>query len=529
MIRRFFQWCWAKRWRRWTLIAALPVFLIVNIGVVELTSQSSFCKSCHIMEPYYTSWRHSSHKDVECVKCHISPGVDNFVAAKLNGLGQVVDDLLYRTSTKPSASVSQLACTRPGCHTVESITAHKIDNGKFKFDHAKHLGSEVLGIKIECGTCHAHVKGSDHFEVNTDACVTCHLLTRYNNGGNHQPMRSESQPIFMAVRDYKPAVPNAPPSAPGSGPAPGSPEAAEVPPSHGKSPPANCTACHNPPLEPFDYRGLTVDHTQFLSYGAACESCHRNVTAKPEPIDDAKCLTCHTFGADRSLPVAEMHRVHAEGHHKVECFSCHGVTRHGTQAQLLSLGQFDCRACHKDQHGVQQQAYLFTGASPHADGGPVSPMFLAHVDCAGCHVQQDHLKVKPESTATVAKATPQSCDACHQPGLGERLIPRWQADTHALFDELEAQLAAIGPAPAGDEAGVKARVDEARGLLNLIRTDGSWGVHNPRYTQQLLERARSALREARGLPPLPPPRPPEASADPVPQPGATPSRAGPPP
>src|SRR5690349_15303756 len=116
MIRRFFSWCWAKRWRRWSLIAAGPVFLLANVGLVEATSQSGFCKSCHIMEPYYASWKHGAHKGVECVKCHISPGLDNFVAAKLNGLGQVVDDVLHRTG-KPSASVSHLACTRAGCHT----------------------------------------------------------------------------------------------------------------------------------------------------------------------------------------------------------------------------------------------------------------------------------------------------------------------------------------------------------------------------------------------------------------------------
>jgi nitrate/TMAO reductase-like tetraheme cytochrome c subunit len=485
MIRRFFQWCWAKRWRRWALIAAGPVFLLGNVGLVEVTSTSSFCKSCHIMEPYYASWNHGHHKDVECVKCHISPGVDNFVAAKLNGLGQVVDDVLHRTGTKPSASVSQLACTRPGCHSVENLKGRKIDTGKFKFDHAKHLSQTVLGVTMECSTCHAHIKGgpeSEHFEVNTDACITCHLLTRYHNGGPPSPtMRSEVEPIYLTVREPK-ALDSAGP------PIPGSPI--------GKTPPANCTACHNAPSEPFQFRGLTVDHTQFLSYGAACESCHRNVTSKPEAIDDAKCLACHEFGIERTLPREEMHRVHAEGRHKVECFSCHGVTRHGTeaQAQAISVGQFECKACHRDQHAVQQQTYLLAGMTPHSDT-PVSPMFLAHVDCTGCHIKQEKLSVKPTSGATVAKAVPEACDVCHKPGFGEKMIPRWQQDTHALYDEVDAQLLAL-KVPDDNAAG-KRLAQEARGLLELVRIDNSWGVHNPRYTQLILEKARAKVREAR--------------------------------
>jgi nitrate/TMAO reductase-like tetraheme cytochrome c subunit len=496
MMRRFFRWCWATRVRRWTVIALPPLFVIANIGLVEATSHSSFCKSCHIMEPYFDSWNQGAHGNVQCVKCHIDPGVDSFIHAKLNGLGQVVDDVLHRTSTKPSASVSVLACTRPGCHTVETLNNRKIDTGTFRFDHSKHVGREIMGLTLQCGTCHAHVKGgadAEHFEVNTDACITCHLTTRYYNGGPPSPtMRSEVEPVYMKVRDSSPA----------SGAVLLGAENKQ------KAPPASCKTCHNAPTEPFDYHGLTIDHTQFLSFGAACESCHRNVTAKPEPIDDAKCLSCHTFGVEKMLPREEMHKVHAEGRHKVECFSCHGVTRHGKDAQSISVNQFECKSCHQDQHAVQQQTYLLaSGPAPQPTDRTVSPMFLAHVDCAGCHTKHDTLSTKPHSGATVAKASAEACDRCHQPGLGARMIPRWQADTRALFDAVEAQLRDL-PQPEGPSR----EAAEAASILNLIRTDNSWGVHNPRYTQELLERARTLVRQVREgggtpLPPAPPPTP----------------------
>jgi hypothetical protein len=39
-------------------------------------------------------------------------------------------------------------------------------------------------------------------------------------------------------------------------------------------------------------------------------------------------------------------------------------------------------------------------------------------------------------------------------------------------------------------------IADARGLLALVRLDGSWGVHNPPYTQKLIEQARARIIEA---------------------------------
>ena len=41
----------------------------------------------------------------------------------------------------------------------------------------------------------------------------------------------------------------------------------------------------------------------------------------------------------------------------------------------------------------------------------------------------------------------------------------------------------------------KKLVANAKELLDLVRVDGSWGVHNPRYTQRLLEQAQKDLSE----------------------------------
>jgi nitrate/TMAO reductase-like tetraheme cytochrome c subunit len=454
---------------------------------VELTSQSWFCNSCHIMNPYYESWKAGSHKDVACVKCHISPGADNFIAAKLNGAGQVVDDLLNRTSTKPSASVSNLACMRSGCHTQEKVLATKKTEGTYKFNHEKHVGLEFKGLKLECGSCHSHVKGDEHFAISTNVCITCHMLESaadelLTSANGAPPVRKGLLRMDVREATYAPAADAAADAA-------GDPGTV-------LAPPTTCKACHEPPSGILERRGMKVDHAQYLAYGASCDSCHRNATAAPDPMDDSRCLECHTFGVENALSAEEMHKIHSEGKHKIECLSCHGTIRHGTSAQTATFEQFDCRRCHQDQHMVQRQTYVAAGATGAAahDTTTVSPMFMAHVDCTGCHVEQHALEVKPGSRATVAVATAASCDRCHKPGLGEQMIPLWQRTTRTLYDQVDTDLKALGTPSEKNAAAVAAEVQR---LLDTIRLDGSWGVHNPKYTQHLLEQARDKLAALR--------------------------------
>ncbi len=501
--------------RRWGRRIALGVagFVVLSVVSVELTSQSWFCNSCHIMGPFYDSWKVSSHKDVHCVECHIPPGVNNFVAAKLNGLGQVVDDALNRTSTKPSASVSAMACSRAGCHAVERLAESKIQTETFRFDHGSHFGKEYFGIKIDCTTCHSHVMGDEHFAVNTNTCILCHLTESADesvlasaggHGGGAGPIGVSVSTASMGVGAA--AIPGTAPEGTGSGsddPAGRRSirmavrRASTDPAPAGTTPSADCRVCHNPPLEEFEYRGLRVNHEEFLAYGASCDSCHHGVTRTPPAITDAACLSCHTFGIEQAASAEEIHRVHAEGEHKVECFSCHGMPEHGPEAQMVNLEEFDCLECHLDQHTIQRQTYLWAGAPAVQPEGtlPASPMFMAHVDCTGCHVSSSPLEGELHNGARVVRASAEGCDSCHQPGLGEQMIPLWQSTTRALHEQVMREIERVaGEKP--DEPGA-ALLQEARSLAELVRMDGSWGVHNPRYTQQLLEQARDKVRAAR--------------------------------
>jgi len=499
-------------WKR-NLVILGVLFIGASYASVEITSTPKFCGSCHIMETYYASWHKGTHKEVACVECHIPPGATSYMEAKLNGLGQVVDDWLNRTSTKPSASVSDFACLRSGCHVVEKLGEIEKEGRSYKFDHAKHLDMTYKGIEVHCSTCHSHVQGDQHFEVNTNACVSCHLISG-------QPLPTAGHAVAVddsaglaagaATRSATPIIAmmtNGPASAPDA--------------HNGKLAPANCDACHRAPEKEITYQGLTIEHSEYLRFGAQCMSCHRNATAKPPPIEDSQCLDCHDFGMERFTNTDDMHKVHTIGKHKVECLSCHGVIRHGPEAAAMSLEQFDCQQCHKSQHMVQRSAYLRPDLAPAAsaphvstDSMAVSPMFLVHVDCTGCHIKPSNLNAKPTSGATVNKAVPEACDACHQKGLGAQMVPMWQRNTHQLYDDVMALMPTTANAWADTNPQARSLVAEAQRLLDLVRVDGSWGVHNPRYTQKIIEQARQKALGARKAANLDPSSPePQAPAD----------------
>src|SRR5659263_269911 len=79
------------------LIVSLLTIVVISAKVLEISENPAFCgKNCHIMRPYYDSWRTSSHADVKCVECHYEPGIIGHVKGKICLLytSDAADDLL---------------------------------------------------------------------------------------------------------------------------------------------------------------------------------------------------------------------------------------------------------------------------------------------------------------------------------------------------------------------------------------------------------------------------------------------------
>ena len=133
----------------WKLLTQMRLTVILGslIGFVafasfigiEVTSQSGFCDSCHIMNDYYASWERSTHNEVECLKCHLQPGFTNYMVGKINGLAQTVDCLVGRVGTKAEATVFDVSCLRSECHSVDKLLDEDIVFGNVKFTHKGHI------------------------------------------------------------------------------------------------------------------------------------------------------------------------------------------------------------------------------------------------------------------------------------------------------------------------------------------------------------------------------------------------------
>ncbi|MCF7972568.1 MAG: NapC/NirT family cytochrome c [Phycisphaerae bacterium] len=423
------------------IVGLLPLLMIIPI---EATSTTDFCDSCHIMNDYHASWEASKHAEVNCLMCHLQPGFSGFVTGKLNGLAQLVDCVVGRVGTKPNGSITDASCLREGCHSVDTLNEDKLDFQGIKFRHSKHINKIVDGINLKCDTCHSHFEGHEHFSLNKDVCYTCHFL--------------------------------------------------EGPEGKGRVVETNCQSCHEVPKEVIKRGLVTIDHQEFLSYNASCEqSCHKNEISQLSQVDDASCLNCHSDRMQGLVDANELHMAHSTSREKVECFACHGETTHARTEVASLAGMMDCQSCHSDTHQVQRSLYSTAmPAHPDTQDRVLSPMFMTHVACTGCHIEQG---VKQDgaidSFGTVARAVPRACDTCHAEGTGLKYIPFWQDEIktlHARITERSTRLArrleltaAISDLPAK-----QALLTQAQDILNSVVADGSWGVHNFKYTERLL-------------------------------------------
>ncbi|MCP4712190.1 MAG: hypothetical protein GY869_26500, partial [Planctomycetes bacterium] len=126
---------------------------------------------------------------------------------------------------------------------------------------------------------------------------------------------------------------------------------------------------------------------------------------------------------------------------------------------------------------------------------------LTHVECNGCHVQKTASRSGAlDSLGTVAMATPEACDGCHEPGTGDEYIPFWQDQTKKLYEQVLMRVERL-EAKALEETdeelarGMLDLVNRAREILNAVVADGSWGVHNLKYTEAMLVRVRDLVRD----------------------------------
>ena len=440
----------------WGWFLLVFVFLVVGAaGFGEYSMQPDFCRSCHIMEPYYQAWHRSTHKDVPCQDCHFEPGWRNTLKGKFQASAQVAKYVTRTYGTKPHAQIEDASCLRSGCHekrllegnTRWGVTASDGQPLEIMFNHTPHLADLRRGKQLRCVSCHSQIVQGEHLTVTVSTCFICHFKG-LKHGRDNEVL-------------------------------------------------SGCRSCHDAPAQVIKMELGLFNHQEYVDRGVACENCHSDSIRGDGEVPQQVCGNCHNRAEHlgRFGDSAFLHMNHVTKH-KVECSNCHIQIEHKLSA--MKKGREDsCNACHEGSHGGPRSLYAGTGGR----GVPnmPSPMFRTQVDCIACH---RHLSLS-EPTAVVtgqtATAAQDSCNYCHGAKYDTKLtewkrhVATMQQVTDATYDRVSALVTrAELAAPAARRA--KILLSDADHNRQLVRL--GYGVHNVNYATALLNAANEFCRQA---------------------------------
>jgi nitrate/TMAO reductase-like tetraheme cytochrome c subunit len=432
----------AKRGGKIALVGLALIIILSYIGL-QYSAKPEFCTLCHYMDPYYASWKNSSHNMVPCVECHYDPGVEKELKGKFQALTSVVQ---YFTGTygrgRPWVEISDASCLREGCHS-RRILSGKVNFGNILFDHTPHLLEMRRGMKLRCTSCHSQIVQGEHMTVTTSTCFLCH---------------------FKRVPGEKTLD--------------------------------DCNICHGAPASPVQYLGVKFDHTDAIKRGVPCLSCHLNVIQGNGDVSKDRCFSCHTEPEklEKFNDALLMHDNHVTKH-KVDCLRCHDQIRHQMPEAAQSV-EMECTSCHPNHHQAQKELYL--GMGGHGVNLMPDPMFLIRVSCTSCHIQHKGNLYQ----GSTAYANPAACMSCHGTQYG-KMLDQWKSEMKQnlsiILPSLEEAQRRLSEATGGsaDYQKAKSRLDQAADNINLVRYGK--GVHNIRYAANLLEESNSLIQQAMQL------------------------------
>ncbi|MCZ7392498.1 MAG: cytochrome c3 family protein [Candidatus Methanoperedens sp.] len=301
-----------------SLVVLLLAGVVISEKVLEITENPAFCgKNCHIMRPYYDSWRTSSHSDVRCVECHYEPGLIGHIKGKINGLMQFYS---YETSSEEYsgqlfAKVMDKNCLV--CHE-KRIFSSNIDFNGINFSHSNHLLEPKRNISLTCTSCHSMIVigMKEHQSVTDPTCNQCHPNIAQNAVGHIVVTTSTCFTCHFR----------------------------NVP---GNNSISGCPSCHGPPKEMVQSNYTNFNHTSHLSRGYECLTCHTNTsTGANDIVPKEKCFSCHNIPG-RVAKYSDFNFVHTTHvtNNKIACYNCHSDVKHAP-----TIKNNLCANCHANEH-----------------------------------------------------------------------------------------------------------------------------------------------------------------------------------
>jgi nitrate/TMAO reductase-like tetraheme cytochrome c subunit len=304
----------AVRVRLRYLILMLVALVFVGVFVVylpiALTSMPSFCGRCHTMTQAVDQWKHSTHANVNCVACHVDPGITKSLEHKVLALKEVYDEL-FGSGKMPSDIRQPKNSNCLQCHNINRTIS---PSGDIKIPHQEHVVMQGLN----CTDCHFTVvhslRGTPGAPPPMDVCYMCHDGVKAPNACStchvNPPSLQEAHPTDALTSHGKQALAN----------------------------PDSCSRCHSPASN-------------------FCENCHSKPPASHQAADwrythktevAAKgrdvCLGCHTQDFCNTC-----HTVN----HPADWLQVHGQAAvGGIEPCLVCHSTGFCNACHQTTKGL---------------------------------------------------------------------------------------------------------------------------------------------------------------------------------
>ncbi len=437
-----------------------------TVSLIHWTETADFCGRCHQMGPELAAYDAGAHRDLTCGECHVEPGVEGWLKAKLNGTRQLIQVItgLYPKPVPPPdhSSLPSVKDTCLKCHSLERLaTANLVTRTSFTEDEDNTR--QFVGLMIRPGSgdvfdvgrsVHWHVLRNVEYWSPTQSAGKIDLVAVTREDGTVEEFITQGE--IGVAEDVGPDIERL--------------KAAES----GRT--MDCVSCHNrvghpipnprrsmdadlsagridPKLPYIKREGLRILWSSFPDVAAAdaevdklrtfYELQYPSVAAtQGAKIDQAvaqiKILYRLSATPDMKVTAASYpdflghldfpgcFRCHDGGHHLVKdgvvqkevipatCDACHTFPQIGTAVASLPLGEPP--ATHNDPLYVFNHRNVATSVDP---GTQSCGECHARDYCLNCHktgaVNVKHDQMMTNHAQTIRESGNQSCAYCHQP------------------------------------------------------------------------------------------------------------------
>jgi len=369
-----------------------------------------------------------------CAKCHTGESFNNACGKSLPEGVACIECHAHRNNNAIMATeIRDKNCTRDSCHSIEKLNEKSVQfQSLTEFKHKTHREAFPSNLKLRCTSCHSFLGGEKHFETDVKTCYTCHFMN------TQQPLPTEK---------------NKPVSA--------------------------CSLCHRNIEKTLQIYNKVFDHTVYEEkVNVSCSDCHFAFIQGQGEVDKKNCYVCHQTVNNHFNKATEMHDIHITKH-STSCTPCHNTIEH-TQNKGSDSVLSNMQTLSFDTSRYKTQRMIMAGTGGMGIDDEPDPMYLATLNCSACHKDK-----------FLSKVDPKVCNNCHKNGF-DRILYEQMHFVKKKMQELKSLRKKMRRHSHNKE---NKSVKEAETNYHLIKEDGSLGVHNIKYTKDLLEYSISNLKQ----------------------------------